>query len=283
MLKDYYWLAKPGIIYGNAIAAIAGYFLAAGTNVNFVTFLVMLVGLCLVIGSACVVNNVMDRDMDKKMKRTQWRGTANGKISVRAALIYAVALGVAGFGLLALTTWYAVIAAVVGVVFYVALYSPAKRQTVYAAVIGSVAGAVPPVVGYTAASNSFDTGALLLFIIMAIWQMPHFYAIAIFRMKDYAAASVPVLPRKIGMKNTKIQIAVYVAAYLIAALLLTVFGYTGYVYAVIMGVLSLVWLQKALRGFKAADDTKWARQLFHFSLYVLMTFCVTISLDMVLP
>jgi heme o synthase len=284
VLKDYYWLAKPGIVYGNAIAAIAGYFLAANGNVRFDVFIAMLAGICLVMASACVVNNVIDRDMDKKMKRTAWRPTVKGTISVQNALLYAAVLGVAGFSSLWLfTTPIATLAALIGFFFYVVVYGFAKRQTMHGTVIGSVAGSVPPVVGYTAASNAFDTGALLLFAIMTLWQMPHFYAIAIYRMKDYAAAKVPVLPLKIGMTNTKLQIIAYISAYIITALLLTVYGYTGFVYAVVMTILGIAWLWKANEGLNTKDNTKWAKGLFKFSLYVLMAFCITISIDVVLP
>lgn len=283
-IKDYYWLAKPGIVYGNAIAAIAGFFLAAGVNVNFTIFLGMLVGVCLVMASGCVVNNVIDRDMDKKMKRTNWRATVTGAISTRNALVYATVLGLAGALILLLfTNVLALVIAVVGFVFYVFLYSFAKRETTHAALIGSVSGAVPPVVGYVAVTHSIDIAALLLFAIMVLWQMPHFYAIAIYRMKDYKAAGVPVLPIKIGLRNTKLQIVAYIAAYMAVSLLLTYFGYTGVVYAVVMTVLGVVWLWKAWQGFEAKDDVVWAKKLFLFSLVVLLTWCVLIALAVVLP
>jgi heme o synthase len=284
IIKDYYWLAKPGIVYGNAIAAIAGFFLAARGNVNFVIFLGMLAGVCLVMASGCVVNNVIDRDMDKKMKRTKWRATVNGNISARDALLYAAVLGLAGiFLLLYLTNALTLLVALIGYVFYVLLYSFAKRETMHATLIGSVAGAVPPVVGYTAVSSGIDTAAVLLFATMVLWQMPHFYAIAIYRMKDYKAAGVPVLPIKIGLRNTKLQIIAYIAAYMSVALLLTYFGYTGYIYLIAMTALSLVWLWKAWKGFDAKDNAIWAKKLFLFSLVVLLAWCATISLAVVLP
>jgi heme o synthase len=284
MIQAYYWLAKPGIVYGNAIAAIAGFFLAAKGNVNFIVFLGMLVGICLIMASGCVVNNVIDRDIDQKMARTKKRALVRGIITPRDALLYAAVLGLLGVLSLALfTNIITLTVALIGFFFYVVVYGFAKRQTMHGTVIGSVAGAVPPVVGYTAVSNGLDTGAALLFSIMVLWQMPHFYAIAIYRMKDYKAAKIPVLPIKIGMKYTKIQMIAYIVAYIIAALLLTYYGYTGYVYAVIMAGLGSVWLWKAWQGLTTQDDATWARALFRFSLVVLLAFCITISVDVVLP
>ncbi len=280
MIKTYYRLTKPGIIYGNAITAIGGFFLASRGTFDPVLFLAMLIGISLVMASACVFNNYIDRDIDKLMSRTKNRAIVSGEISERSALIFATVLGLIGFStLLILTNNVATYVALLGFIVYVILYGIGKRRTVHGTVIGSVSGAVPPVVGYTAVTGAIDAAAGLLFFILVLWQMPHFYAIAMYRIKDYAAASIPVLPIKKGFLHTKIQMVVYVILFVLATLCLTLLGYTGYTYAVVMTVLGIIWLKLSFEGFDAPNESVWARRFFKFSLIVLLTFSILVSLD----
>lgn len=278
MIKTYYYLTKPGIIYGNTIAAAAGFFLASQGKINFLLLLETLVGLGLIIGSACVFNNFMDRDIDSKMERTKKRALAAGTIPTKNALIYGVILGLVGTILLSFTNYLTIAVALFGGFFYLVMYGIYKRRSIHGTVVGSISGAVPPVVGYVAVTNNIDTAAILLFLILVLWQMPHFYAIAIFRMKDYQAAGIPVLPIVKGVTHTKIQMLVYIAALILVAPLLTFFGYTGNLYLVVMLIITCIWLYKGIKGFKTTDNVLWARKLFKFSLLVLLTFCVMVSL-----
>lgn len=282
-LKTYYHLTKPGIIYGNAITAIAGFVVASRHHFSIPAFIGMLAGLCLVMASGCVSNNYLDRDIDQKMARTKNRALVRHTVSNRAALIFAAALGIMGIIiLLILTNPLTAAIAAIGWVAYVIAYTPSKRRTVHSTVIGSISGAVPPVVGYTAAANRLDSGALILFLILVFWQMPHFYAIAMYRAKDYAAAGLPVLPAKKGVRVAKIQILIYVAAFTAAAALLSVFGYAGLLYRVIMIIVGATWLGFGVRGFRRPDDARWARQMFFISLIVIMAFSIIIPLDAIL-
>lgn len=284
-LRAYYQLTKPGIIYGNLLSCAAGFLLASKGDINPGLFAAVLAGTALAIGSACTFNNYIDRDIDKKMARTKQRALASGEISGASALTFATVLGLLSFLILALFTNPITLAVgAIGVFSYVVLYSLTKRHSTLGTVVGSIPGATPPVAGYVAVTNNFDLGALLLFSIMALWQMPHFFAIAIFRMKDYAAANLPVLTVKKGTHTAKRYIVFYIAAYAIAVPLLTVLGYAGYTYFVVMSALGLVWLWKGLKGLVAAgDDAAWARRMFGFSLIVLLAFSVTLSLDAWLP
>ena len=283
-VKTYYRLAKPGIVYGNAIAAIAGFLFASQGSPQLGLFLAMLVGISLVMASACVFNNYIDRDIDDAMARTKSRALVTGEISVRSALIYATVLGVVGTLLLVFfTNPLTAAVALFGHFAYVVVYGYAKRKTVHGTVVGSVSGAVPPVVGYVAVTNSIDIVAVLLFFILVLWQMPHFYAIAMYRLHDYKAAGIPVLPVVKGARRTKIEMLVYIVVFIGAASLLTVLGYAGYTYLAVMLLLGARWLQLGIQGFSAKNDALWARQLFKFSLYVLLGFCVAISLDAFLP
>lgn len=284
MLKTYYHLTKPGIIYGNLLTTLAGFFLASKGNVDLGLMLAVASGTALGMASGCVFNNYIDRGIDKKMARTRKRALVSGEISGRSALIFGSVLGLLSFTILSLFTNALVVAAgIIAVFFYVVLYGIAKRKSSLGTVVGSVPGALPPVAGYLAVTNNFDLGALLVFLIMVLWQMPHFFAIAIFRFKDYSAAGLPVLPVKKGMKTTKIYILLYIIAYILAVPLLTFFGYTGYTYFIVMTLLGLLWLWKGVKGFGVDNDAAWARKMFGFSLIVLLGFSLTLSVDIWLP
>lgn len=283
-LKGYYSFTKPGIIRGNVLSASAGFLLAARGQVNVGLFAAAIGGLSLVIASACVFNNYIDRGIDSKMARTKQRALVQGSISGRSAVIYASLLGVAGgVVLVAYAGGLSALLALFGFVMYVVVYGFWKRRSTLGTVVGSVSGAVPPVVGYCAVTNRFDTAALLLFLMLVFWQMPHFFAIAMYRVKDYASAGLPVLPVAKGMQTTKLQIVAYIIGFAVVSALLSVFGYTGRVYLAVVLLLGLGWIGLSLRGFSAADDSRWARQMFGFSLLVMTVLSLTISVDHFLP
>jgi protoheme IX farnesyltransferase len=282
MAKAHIVLTKPGIILGNVITTAAGFALASRGDINYWLFLMTLIGLCFVIASSCVFNNVIDRHVDAKMARTKNRGLVTGAVSCKSAIIFGVVLGLFGAWVLySYTNLLALSMALAGFFIYVVPYSFGKYRTSYGTLIGSVAGAAPPLVGYCAVTNSFDLGAFLLFLIVVLWQMPHFYAIAIYRFNDYNRAGVPVLPVKQGMRVTKRHMVGYTIAFIIAALSLTLLGFTGYVYFATAAVLGLIWLWMCLKGFKCKNDTVWARKVFIFSLVVITGLCVTMAIDVV--
>ncbi len=279
-LKTYYRLTKPGIIYGNLLAASAGFFVAAGRHIDLLLLIETLAGIGLVIASACVINNYIDRDIDKAMARTKGRALVTGDIPARNALIYAVLLGLLGFIILAVhTNWLTVAIGLVGFVDYVALYGYAKRHSWHGTLVGTLAGSAPLVAGYTAVTDRLDGGALILFLIMTFWQMPHFYAIALRRLDDYKSAHIPVLPAVKGARAAKLQIICYVAAFLVAIVALFAYGYTGYMYLVIMGLYGLGWLALGFEGLRIADDKKWATKMFLYSLAMLPLLFIVVPLD----
>lgn len=279
MIKNYYLLTKPGIIYGNSLSVIAGFLLASKGIFEPSLFVATLIGISLVIASGCAINNYIDRDIDQKMERTRNRALVKKRIPVRDALIFASLLAFFGFGTLYnFTNSLATFIAFIGFFFYVVMYTFFKRQSVHGTVIGSISGAVPPVVGYTAVTNNFDVAALLLFILLVLWQMPHFYSIALFRLKDYTATGLPILPVVKGTHVTKIYIICYIIAFIITIPLLTYFNYTGRIYLILMLLLSFSWLLLGIIGFRAKDVTMWAKKMFRFSLVVLLALCVMISI-----
>jgi protoheme IX farnesyltransferase len=259
--------------------------LASGDHIDFGRFITTLLGVSLVIGCGCVYNNYLDREIDKKMERTKRRALVQGKIGLRTALIYGTVLGLVGFGLLVFfTNRLTVIIGLVGLVDYVVLYGYTKRRGSYGTLVGSVSGATPPLAGYTAVTGHLDAAGILLFLILTFWQMPHFYAIAMYRLKDYQRASIPVLPVLKGPQLTKIYIVGYIAWFIIACLMLSLFGYTGVVFAAVMTILGVWWLWAGVQGFRSGvDDTKWARGMFGKSLIVLLAFCLLVSASALLP
>lgn len=283
MIKNYYALTKPGIIYGNGVATAAGFALASHAHFDTVLFIATLVGISFIIASGCVFNNYIDRDIDALMERTKKRALVTGAISPTRALIFASTLGFLGaFNLAVFTNLLTLFLAVIGLFFYVVVYSMwSKRHTIHATLIGAISGAVPPVVGYCAVSNSFDTGAQILFLILAAWQIPHALAIAIYRYQDYASASVPVLPVAKGMNITKTIMTLYVAAYVLAIMSLWLFGYASLWLAIALGLLGVSWLAYSVAGFWTQDDSKWGRKMFRYSLISLLSFCVAVAVDAV--
>lgn len=284
-LKHFIQITKPGIIFGNVLSVAGGFFLASKGHVDFGLFLAAVIGTSLVVASGCVFNNCIDRDIDVKMERTKNRVLVQGLVSLELALIFASVLGVAGVGLLyTKANPLAALFAVIGFVIYVGFYSLyLKRKSVHGTLVGSLSGAMPPVIGYVAVSNSFDLAALTLLVMFSLWQMPHSYAIAIFRFNDYLAASIPVLPVKRGIVVAKRHILIYTLAFLLATLMLTVGGYAGLSYLVVAAVMGMYWLYMAWSGYKAVDDRVWARKLFVFSIFTITALSVMMSLDFQVP
>ncbi|MDB5184433.1 MAG: cyoE [Candidatus Saccharibacteria bacterium] len=281
--RDYYQLTKPGIIRGNVMTTIAGFLLASRGHISWSRLVLAIIGMSLVIGGACVSNNYLDRGIDRHMERTRKRAMVRGTISPQRALTFAAGLLIAGAVALAFVNWISLALGLFGVFAYVALYGLAKRRSVHGTLVGSISGAIPIVTGYTAASGRLDGAAGLLFVVLTVWQMPHFYAIAIYRRQDYAAAGLPVLPVVRGIAAAKRQIIAYIAGFVVACTLLTILGYTGYVYLAIMLVVGLYWLKLALKGRRASDDNRWAKQVFGMSLATLTVFSVVISVNWWLP
>jgi protoheme IX farnesyltransferase len=283
-LNNYYQLIKPGIVRGNAITAAAGFFLASQGNINWAIFAATVGGLSLVIASACVFNNYIDRDIDKKMERTKNRALVKQSIKPASALTYGAVLGLAGFTIL--TVYINLLAASIalfGFFFYVVVYTFLKRRSVHGTLIGSIPGAVPPVVGYCAVTNQIDSAAVILFLILVCWQMAHFYSIGIYRAKDYKAAGLPILPVKRGFKSAQKQIIFYIFAFIGASLLLAAYGYAGYIYTGTALVLGIAWLRLGFKQFETANSKQWAGKMFGFSIVTLTILSVAISTTHWLP
>ena len=279
MLKKYIFLTKPGILFGNFVTTLGGFFLAAQGNIDIPLLIYTLVGTTLVVASGCVVNNFIDQDIDHKMERTQNRALVKKTITPTVALIYSFALGIIGISMLwFLVNLYAVGFAVLGFIVYVFFYSLwSKRTSIHQTVIGSISGACPPVIGYTAVSNEFDVAALLVFFAYGLWQMPHSWGIAIYRFNDYKQAGIPILPVARTIFRTKVESLIYVLLFTAVLNGLYCFNYTNIFFLVTFNALCCYWIYLSIIGFKAEDNHTWAKRYFLYSVILITALSLSLS------
>jgi len=266
--NDFLALVKIGIIKSNLITVFTGLWLAlhfSGMSFlkNLDIVVLALLGSALIIGGAGTLNNYIDRDIDHLMERTKARPTVTGKASAVSVLLLGLSFVGAGTILLAFTTWTAAVIGLFGVFAYVILYTFSKRKLVSNTIIGSISGAVPPLIGWAAVDANLDIIAWMLFLIMFIWQPPHFYALAMRRVEEYRKAGIPMLPVVKGFKRTKISINFWVLLLMPIPFFLKPLGIPLVVIAI---VLNIGWLVLGLLGFKMKNDDKWAKLMFIYSL-----------------
>ena len=284
MFRRYYYLAKPGIIYGNLLTAVAGFLLATSYPFNTALLIATLGSIALVIGSGCVFNNYYDIDIDGVMERTKNRALVTGDIKPTNALIYGAILGILGFGLLVFATnTVTVIVGLIGYIDYVLIYGPLKRRSVSSTIVGAVSGSTAIVAGYTAVTGRIDLAAIILFTIMILWQVAHFNAIAIYRSNDYDSAQIPILPSVMGMARSIKIIVLFIFLFIVATMSLTLFGYTGYTYLFVMGAIGIAWLWAGVDGIYSLEPKIWARKTFFYSLVVILVFSLMTALGHRLP
>jgi protoheme IX farnesyltransferase len=267
--KDFQALIKVGIINSNLITAFTGLWLAfhfTGTSFfqNWDITLLTLLGTSFVIAGSCSLNNYIDRDIDHLMERTKQRPTVTGRISAKRVLWIGIILTAIGTALLAGTTLMAAVIGLVGAFTYVVLYTMwSKRNYTINTVIGSISGAVPPLIGWAAVDPNLHMVAWVLFMIMFIWQPPHFLALAMKRCEEYRAAGIPMLPVVHGFEMTKRQIMLWIAC----LFPLPFYLYSlGTVFLVLATLLNIGWLVLGIKGYRAKGDIKWATSMFVYSL-----------------
>ncbi len=282
-IKRYYALTKPGIVYGNALHVLVGYLLAFQFGLNFVTFVGVFFGVALVIASACVANNYMDRGIDAYMKRTKKRALVVGDIEARNAIMYATILGLIGTGLLLLTTNLLTTAlGAVAYIWYVWVYGYAKRTTYYSTLVGSVPGALPLVAGYTAVSNVIDTNVWALFAMLCLWQIPHFYAIAIVRKSEYASAKVPVITAYKSNDLIRKHMLAWTALYIVSIFILMERQVIHQYGAILWLAVTMYWLWHMANSFPSPSVETWAKRSFRLSLLMPITLLIVAGLTVVL-
>lgn len=275
-------LTKPRLAAMVLVTTAAGFYIAARGQVDLWLLVWTLIGTGLSGAGSLVLNQYMERDLDARMERTRSRPIPSGRIEALDALIYGAVLTALGLGILTVgANAIAALVTAVTVVFYLALYTPMKRWTPLCAIVGAVPGALPPVTGWVAASGAIEAGALALFVIMFLWQLPHSLAIARLYEEDYARAGFKLLPVvDPDGSSTERQILLHSAALLVAGLVPTVIGVAGIVYFAVALVLGAVLLAySALAAFRPSKDS--VRRLLFATLIYLPFLLGAMALDKV--
>ncbi len=278
--KDFLELTKPRVVALMMLTAIIGMLLAAPGVPHWSVLVFGNIGIALLAGAAAVINHVVDQKIDTVMARTRKRPVATGKISPFDALVFATSLALAGMLILvwqvnSLTAWLT-LASLVGYAGVYTLYL--KRATPQNIVIGGLAGAMPPLLGWTAVTGQVEGHALLLVLIIFAWTPPHFWALAIHRKEEYAKAGIPMLPVTHGNRYTEIHIVLYTLMMLAVSLLPFVTGMSGPIYLVAAVVLGLRFLQYSVRLLRG-DDRMVALATFKYSITYLMALFVFLLVD----
>jgi protoheme IX farnesyltransferase len=269
-LADLVALAKPRVTT-LVIATTAGGLWLAPVRVAATVAGLALLGTVLIVAGANALNMYIERDIDGRMDRTKDRPLPAGRLAPRVALLFGVALSAAAVPILALgvnltTALFAVLAHL----SYVFAYTPLKQRSPMALLVGAVPGAMPPLLGWTAATGTAGWGGVGLFAILFLWQVPHFLAISIFRKDDYARAGLKVMPNVAGLKATKHSIVRYTFALVAVSLLLVPLGVERGGYLVWAGLLGAIFFGWGCYGLREASGAKWARSLFAVSIFYLV-------------
>jgi len=278
--RDYLELCKPRVVALMLLTVLVGMFLATPGWVPSVILVAGLLGIGLCAGSAAAINHLVDKRIDAIMARTQKRPVARGQIAVSHAIIFAALMGI--LGLTVLMLWVNLLTAgltFISLIGYAGVYTGyLKRATAQNIVIGGLAGAAPPLLGWTAVTNHFDPQALLLVLIIFIWTPPHFWALAIYRFEDYRNAKIPMLPVIYGIPYTKLNVLLYTILLLVVSILPFLVGMSGWLYligALLLGARFMYWAIVLYRHEEAAI----AMRTFRYSIVYLMLLFVFLLLD----
>ena len=280
LIKSYYLLCKPNVVYMMLICALVGMLLAEDTVSSIPMILIALLGIALCSGSAAAINQVIDRKADAAMTRTDQRPLPQGELSAFHASCFALVIGMLGAVILFLfintLTMILTLASLVGYAFIYTVYL--KRATPQNIVIGGLAGAAPPLLGWASISNTIDPHALLLVLIIFVWTPPHFWALAIYRKDEYAKESIPMLPVTHGVAFTKLQIVLYTIILFIVSILPYIVLMSGGIYLVSAVILSSIFLYYSIKLY-FSDDDAIAMKTFNFSIYYIFLIFVALLLD----
>lgn len=279
-LKDFLILTKPVIVGLLLVTTFAGMVAGGKTWPSFSLAFWTLLGGALAAGGSGALNQYIDRDLDRNMQRTAKRPLAAGRMTPAEGLSFGLGLSIVSFYLLAgYVNLLAAFLSLAGILYYVVLYSMLlKKATVQNIVIGGGAGAIPPLVGWAAATGSLSIPALVLFLIIFMWTPPHFWALAIVRRKDYEKAGVPMLPVIRGEAETRKQVLIYTIELVAVTFLLPLIGYTGSIYLLSAILLGGILLYYAWRVYKN-EGNKVAWMMYRYSSMYLMFLFLALAVD----
>lgn len=282
--RDYLELCKPRVVALMLLTVLVGMYLAPAASVPLQLIVASLTGIGLSAASAAAINHSVDKHIDAQMIRTQARPVAHGRMSDTHALTFASVLGISGLGIL--TFYVNILTALltfVTLIGYAGIYTGyLKRATPQNIVIGGLAGAAPPLLGWTAVTNHLDPQALLLVLIIFTWTPPHFWALAIYRYNEYQHAKVPMLPVTHGIPYTKLNILLYTVLLIVVSLLPVIIGMSSLFYgvaALALGARFLYWTIKLYRQ----DQPRIALITFRYSIVYLMLLFIALLIDHYFP
>ncbi len=278
--RDYYQLTKPKVVALMMVTTLVGMALASPGWIPLNALILGNIGIALCAGSAACVNHLVDEEIDQRMARTQGRPVAAGRVPVRNAVIFAAVTAALGAGILAygvnlLTAWLT-LASLIGYAFIYTLLL--KRATPQNIVIGGLAGAAPPLLGWTSVTGSIDPEALLLVLIIFAWTPPHFWALAIHRKDEYAKVNVPMLPVTHGDKFTRLHILLYTIILVLITIMPYLIGMSGLVYLAGAMVLNIGYLYWGVR-LMVSKDEKDPMRSFGYSIWYLLALFVALLVD----
>jgi len=282
-LRQYHVLTKPRVVQLIVFCAVIGMLLAVPgvpTAAEALTAVAACIGIWLVAGAAAAFNCLIEQGIDARMKRTAWRPTARGELSRSHTLLFSAALCGAGMVILGvwvnmLTMWLTLATFVGYAVVYTVVLKPLTPQNI---VIGGASGAMPPVLGWAAMRGAVEPEALMLCLIIFLWTPPHFWALALYRVEDYARAGLPMLPVTHGNEFTRLHVLLYTLVLLAGSLLPFIYGMSGWIYLGSALVLGLMFTGYAFQLWRRYSD-ELARKTFRFSIIHLMLMFAALLVD----
>lgn len=275
--RDLIELVKPRIMVMSLLTAAGAMTLAPG-EVSTSQALWLIVGTALIVGSANTLNMWLERDTDCLMSRTRNRPLPTRRLDARAALAFGALQGVAALPVLGMVNTLTAGLALIALLLYVGVYTPMKQRSHWSTWIGAVPGALPALMGWTAATNRVDLAGLAVFGVLFFWQIPHTHAITVYRQRDYDAAGLKTLPSAHGLPATRNQIVGYLVVQVAVSLALTPLGVAGLLYSITAGVLGLAVIIQGASGLRSGSH-KWARGVFIYSLVYMPVLFAVMVLD----
>jgi heme o synthase len=278
---DYYELTKPRITTLVLFTTFVGMWVASSGSVDVALIFFTLLGTGLASASSATFNNFIDRKIDVRMVRTRSRALPSGRLSARAAFIFGAVLAISAFVVLSsftnlLTAWLAIFT----ILFYVFIYTLwLKRYSTLCTEVGGIAGALPPVIGWTAVTNEVTWPAALLFLVIFLWQPPHFWALALARADEYKNANIPMLPVIKGVRLTKFRMLLYTISLIPTTVSMYLFGLNGIIFLIVSTALGIAYLVLTINFMRKPVTIKSARRLFSFSILYLLGIFSLIFVD----
>ncbi|WP_343192502.1 heme o synthase [Buchnera aphidicola (Taiwanaphis decaspermi)] len=280
-MKKYFDLIKPGIVFSNIFSVISGFLFASKNDFNIYILFFDCLGSFLIISSSCILNNIIDSEIDRKMQRTKERISALGKINYKffvfiSICLYLLSSFIFVFFVNLISFFLSSFAFFIYVIFYSIFL---KKKYFFSTIFGSFSGAIPPIIGYCSVINKINLCSVIIFFIFVFWQISHFYSISMFRLEDYRNAGIPTFLLRYGIKKTRKHIIFYILCFIFCTILLKIFNYTNYFYLFMISVFNAIWLILSLLSLKKINYKNYAKYIFLSSIVIIFMFNILISIN----